>query len=42
MEKQIVSQSIFQVAILLIVMLFGHLFIPEFQDSIDVIIGSNW
>lgn len=32
----------FQVLLLLAMVFFGHLFIPEEEDHIDTIIGSNW
>lgn len=42
MKNQIISQSILQVLVLLILMMTGHLFIPEGMDRIDTVIGVNW
>lgn len=35
MKKNIVGQSIFQVIIMIVVIFFGELFIPEYEDSLD-------
>jgi len=42
MKNQIISQSIFQICILLFLLLTGHLFIPERVDNVDNLIGINW
>ena len=35
MKKNIVGQSIFQVIIMIIIIFFGELFVPEYEDSLD-------
>lgn len=40
--KQIVAQCVFQTFLLVVVLLVGHLYIPESPDSLDEIIGPNW
>lgn len=42
MKKQIVGTTIWQVFILVLVMLLGHLMIPESPDAFDSIIGLDW
>lgn len=41
MIKHIICQSIFQILVLLILLFGGHLFIPEFKDGFDSVIGSD-
>jgi hypothetical protein len=41
MIKHIIGQSIFQIIVLLILILKGHLIIPEYKDEFDKIIGTD-
>lgn len=41
MIKHIIGQSIFQIAILLILLFLGQTFIPESKDAFDDVIGGD-
>ncbi len=41
MFKHIILQAIFQLVVLLILIFSGDLWIPEYSDSFDSVIGSN-
>jgi hypothetical protein len=41
MMKHIIFQSLFQIIVLLVLLFAGHLFIPEFKDGFDSVIGSD-
>lgn len=42
MYISILAQSFMQVVILMLVLLTGHLFIPESSDTLDQLAGFNW
>jgi hypothetical protein len=39
MLKHIVGQGIFQLIIMIVLIFFGQLLIPEFSDGFDAVIG---
>jgi Ca2+ transporting ATPase len=41
MLKNIIFQSVFQIIVLLVIVFAGELFIPEFPDDFDAVIGTN-
>jgi hypothetical protein len=41
MIKHIIGQALFQITILLLLMFWGHLIIPEYADDFDAVIGSD-
>jgi hypothetical protein len=41
MIKHIIGQSIFQIVVLLILIVEGHKFLPEYKDEFDEVIGSD-
>jgi hypothetical protein len=42
MYKQIISQVVWQLFVLVAVMFTGHLWIPESYDQMDAVIGTDW
>lgn len=39
--KHIIGQSILQATILLVLLFYGPMFIPEFRDQFDEVIGND-
>ena len=40
--RQIVSQTLWQSGVIVMILLTGHLFLPESSDSVDIQIGDDW